>query len=66
MKKDPGLVGLIITTVCVALINITNLLEYIDTGDKGKPVPNALFIASIICIVIGWIVYICERKKNKQ
>ena len=62
MNRDPGKITLIIATVCIILISLANLLEYISTGDSGGLISNICFIAADICVIIGWISYFRKKK----
>lgn len=66
MKQKAGVIILILTTICVLLLNISNLLEYINTGVEFTPFSTVCFIAGDICIVIGWILYFFEKARKKK
>lgn len=65
MKKDVRTISLIISTVCILLINLANLLEYLDTGYIGSTLSNICFITGDICIIIAWAAYFIDKKKQQ-
>ena len=65
MKIKYGTVTLIICTIVTLFLNLSNLLEYLDTGYVGGTFSNICFIAGDICIIIGWILYFLGNKHKK-
>ena len=63
MKKDPGKIALIFSTIVIMILNISNLIDYISTGDQGSTISNICFLLGMICIVIAWIQYFIAKKK---
>jgi hypothetical protein len=66
MKKDPGTIALIFSTILVIILNISNLIDYLSTGDKGGTFSNICFLLGMVCIVLAWIQYFIARKKNSK
>ena len=64
MKKQYGTITLIICTAVVLILNIANLIEFLDTGYTGSTFSNVCFIGGDICIIFGWITYFLEKKKK--
>lgn len=64
MDNKSERITLIIVTICIALIDLTHLLDYITTGDPGGIVSNLCFLAGTICLVIGWIQYFRKKKES--
>ncbi|MBQ8835391.1 MAG: hypothetical protein IJ001_10805 [Oscillospiraceae bacterium] len=65
MKQNPSKIALIFSTVCVLLLNLAALIEYWETGNPGRPFSTICYILGDICIVIGWIQFLLEKKKAK-
>lgn len=63
MEKEKK-IALIMTTVCVLLINAANLIEYIDTGNPGSVLSNICVLAGDISMVIAWISHFLDKKKQ--
>ena len=63
MKQNPGKVALIFSTVCVLLLNLAALIEYLEIGDPGRPFSTVCYILGDICIVIAWLQVLLEKKK---
>lgn len=59
-------VTMVIATVIIVVLNISNLLEYLQTGYAGGTFSNICFLLGDICIVIGWISYFVEKRRQKQ
>lgn len=66
MKNNSGTISLIISTVCVLLLNLAKLIEYWNTGYIGSTFSSICFIAGDICIIVGWIMYFVDKKTKKD
>ena len=64
--KNPSKVSLIISTFCILIINVMQLLDYLETGDMGGKLSTICFIAADVCMVIAWISYFIDRKKTRS
>jgi len=64
--KNPSKVSLIISTFCILIINVMQLLDYLETGDMGGKLSTICFIVADICIVIAWISYFIDKKKKRS
>lgn len=58
-------VSLIIGTVCILLICVMQLVAYFETGEAGGIVSTICFAISIVCMVIAWISYFINNKKQQ-
>lgn len=65
MKQKSETITLVITTVCILLLNLSNFLEYLETGYIGTTFSNVCFLASDICLAVAWIVYFVKKKKSQ-
>lgn len=65
MKQKSETITLVITTVCILLLNLSNLVEYLDIGYIGSTVSNVCFLAGDIFLAIAWIVYFVKKKKSQ-
>lgn len=59
-------VPLIISTFCILIINVMQLLDYLETGDMGGKLSTICFIAADFCIVVAWISYFIDKKKKRS
>ena len=66
MKKDPGKITLVFSTIFVIILNVSNLIDYLSTGDIGGTFSNICFLLGMVCIIIAWIQYFIAKKKNSQ
>lgn len=57
---------MVVATVIILVLNLTNLIDYLQTGYVGGIFSNTCFILGDLCIVIGWISYFVEKRKQKQ
>jgi len=64
--KNPSKVSLMISTFCILIINVMQLLDYLETGDMGGKLSTICFIVADICIVVAWISYFIEKKKKRS
>ena len=64
--KNPSKVSLMIFTFCILIINVMQLLDYLETGDMGGKLSTICFIVADICIVVAWISYFIEKKKKRS
>lgn len=64
--KNPSKVSLIISTFCILIINVMQVLDYLETGDMGGKLSTIYFIVADICIVIAWIPYFIDKKKKRS
>ena len=60
--KNPAKLSLTLSTVCVGIILLTHIIDYIETGDPGGIISNICFIAAGICMVIAWIAFFLDKK----
>ena len=58
-------ISMVIATIIIVILNLSNLVEYLETGYIGRTFSNVCFILSDICIVIGWISFFVEKRKQK-
>ena len=64
--KNPSKISLIISTVCILIINVMQLLDYLETGDMGGKLSTICFIVADVCMVIAWVSYFIDRKKKQS
>ena len=64
--KNPSKVSLIISTFCILIINVMQLLDYLETGDMGGQLSTICFIVADVCMVIAWVSYFIDRKKKQS
>ena len=64
--KNPSKVSLMISTFCILIINVMQLLDYLETGDMSGKLSTICFIVADICIVVAWISYFIEKKKKRS
>ena len=64
--KNSSKVSIIISTFCIAVINIMQLLDYLETGNMGGKLSTICFIVADVCIVVAWISYFMKRKKKRS
>lgn len=57
-------ITLIVTTICIVFIHAANLIDYLETGDKGGVVSNTLFVLGTIFLVVAWISYFRKHKQE--
>jgi Ca2+/H+ antiporter len=66
MKENSSTLSLIITTLCVVFSGSSYLFQTLNTADAGNMISSVLFIASIILLVVAWIIHIYKWfKKDK-
>lgn len=61
-SKKAAFTTMVIFTVCNVLINLANLLEYMETGTPGGTISTICFLAADVCMVIAWIDYFRKKK----
>ena len=61
--KNPRTISLIISSICILIIDLTQLLDYLETGDFGGRLSTIFFILANICMVIAWFSYFIDKKK---
>lgn len=64
--KHSSKVSLMISTFCILIINVMQLLDYLETCDMGGKLSTVCFIAADVCIVIAWIAFFIDRKKKQS
>ncbi len=64
MASKSARTALVISTICIACIDIAVIMEYINTGDPGGIVSSLCFFASTICMAVGWIHYFLKQKQR--
>ena len=64
--KNTRKVSLMISTFCILIINVMQLLDYLETGDMGGKLSTICFIVADVCMVIAWISYFIEKKKKRS
>lgn len=63
-KRKPEVTALIIETVCLSIIFISNIAEFFLNPDRTGLVSVLCFAAALLCLVIAWVQYF--RKKHKK
>ena len=64
--KNTSKVSLMISTFCILIINVMQLLDYLETGDMGGKLSTICFIVADVCMVIAWVSYFIDRKKKQS
>lgn len=62
--KKYSFYSMVMCSILVGIMTLSNLIEYIQTGDPGSPFSNVCYILGIVCIMIGWIAYFIDKKKS--
>ena len=58
-------ITLIISTVCVALLLVSQLIKYLETGEPGGIVSTICLVVGAVFMIISWIAYAIEQKRHK-
>ena len=62
MKQNSLLISNLISTVCILIIDLTQFLEYLETGNLGGWLSTVCFILANICMVIAWFSFFFSKK----